>query len=166
MDINLGALKTEILRYLESSDFAVFHGHVGGLEGTQVVAWDTEAWPDYRAFLDTARKTGANLIIFASRDLEEDEVDEAADQIDVVNLDREERREMEGRVREARRHIGQTCNIEMAFSHGSCMYVYELMAEWYDDFCDAVEELDTLLLPVGSDDDDSDSGLGGYYSKN
>ena len=166
MDINLGALKTEILRYLENSEFAVFHGHVGGLEGMPLITWDTEAWPDYRTFLDAARKAGVKLIVFAARELDEDEVEEATDQADVVNLPRDERREMESRLKAARRHVGQTCNIEMSFSQGQQMYVYEVLADWYDDFCDAVEELDTFLLPAGVEEDDSDSSLGGYYSNN
>src|ERR1035438_8658456 len=56
VDLNLETLKNEILGYLESSDFAIFRSHAGGLEGLPVISWDTERCPDYWAFLDTARK--------------------------------------------------------------------------------------------------------------
>ena len=81
MDLNLETLKNEILGYLESSDFAVFRSHAGGLEGLSVITWDTERCPDYRTFLDTARKAGEKLILFASRELAEDEVDEALEEL-------------------------------------------------------------------------------------
>src|ERR1700740_3742252 len=81
VDPNLETLKHEILDYLESSDFAVFRSHAGGLEGLPVITWDVERCPDYRAFLDTARKAGEKLILFASRELAEDELDEATEEL-------------------------------------------------------------------------------------
>jgi hypothetical protein len=163
VNINLATLKSEILRYLESSDFAVFHSNVGGLDGHATIAWDSEAWPDYRTFLDTARKAGARLILFASREITEEEITEASEDIDTLQIPRDDRRELESRFRAARKHIGETCTLELAFSQGSWMYVYEVRPDWYDEFLDAVDELDTLF--PGEDESSSD-GLGGYYSNN
>ena len=96
LDSNLETLKNEILDYLESSDFAVFRSHAGGLEGLPVITWDTERCPDYRAFLDAARKAGEKLILFASRELAEDELDEALEELEETEFTRDERRELEG----------------------------------------------------------------------
>ncbi len=164
MDIDLGTLKSEILDYLDGSDFAVFRSHAGGLDGMSVIMWDTDAWPDYRAFLDTAKKTGEKLVLFASRELDEEEVDEARETLDGMDLTREERREMEGRLATARRHIGDTCSLELAFGHGANQYVYELRPDWYDDFIDLCEEIDAVFPEDGGDA--GNDGLGGYYSNN
>ena len=167
MDLNLETLKSEILGYLESSDFAIFQSHPGGLEGLPVIAWDTERSPDYRAFLDTARKAGEKMILFASRELAEDELDEAREELMETGFTREERRELEERLAAAQRHIGATCSLELAFGHNSHLYVYEARPDWYEDFLDACDEISSVL-PL---DDDSQGaggdGLGGgYYSNN
>ena len=60
MDLNLDTLKREILEYLETTGFAVFHGSPGGLEGMPMVLWDAEHYPDYQMFLDVATKTGVS----------------------------------------------------------------------------------------------------------
>jgi hypothetical protein len=165
VNINLGTLKSEIQHYLERSEFAVFHSHVGGLEAFSTISWDTDAWPDYRTFLETARKSGATLILFASREFEEDEILEATDEMDSMQFSRDDRREMEGRLKAAKRHIGETCSLELAFGQGPQMYVYELRPDWYDEFLDAVEEIDTLFTG-GEDGEDAGDGLGGFYSNN
>jgi hypothetical protein len=106
MDLNLDTLKQEILAYLEHSEFAIFRGAPGGLEGLPMVLWDAERYPDYQMFLDTARKTGAKMILFAAREFESSEVDEAVEELGECDLSREERRELEARLRELRVHEG------------------------------------------------------------
>jgi hypothetical protein len=165
VDLNLETLKNEILGYLESSDFAVFRSHTGGLEGLPVITWDTERCPDYRTFLDVARKTGEKLIMFASRELAEDEIDDVVEELAGTEFTREERREFEGRLAKAQKHIGETCELEIAFGHNSQLYVYEARPDWYEDFIDACEEI-TSVMSLDDDVEESSDGLGGYYSNN
>ena len=87
MDLNLETLKGEILDYLAASEFGVFRGHPGGLESLPIVSWDSESFPDYRMFLEAARKTGQKLIIFASREFEEEEILEALDELETTETD-------------------------------------------------------------------------------
>jgi hypothetical protein len=165
VDIDLGTLKSEILDYLESSDFAVFRSQPGGLDGMAVIMWDTDAWPDYRAFLETAKKIGEKLILFSSRELSEEEIDEARDGIEGMELTREELRDMESRLSRASRHIGDTCSLELAFSHGANQYVYEIHPDWYNDFIDLCDEIESVF-PSDEGEDAGSDGLGGYYSNN
>lgn len=163
MDLNLDTLKREILEYLESSGFVVFHSHAGGLQGLPMVTWDTERYPDYQMFLDTARKVGCKLILFAARDFEESEIDEALEQLDDSDFPAEDRMEMERRVRSARGYEGVTCSLELAFDHHARMYIYELRPDWYEEFLGICDEI-TSHLPVQEDEDDG--SLGGFYSNN
>lgn len=164
MDLNLDTLKREILEYLDSSGFVVFHSHAGGLEGMSMVTWDTERYPDYRMFLDTAQKIGCKMILFASRDFDESEIEEALEQLDDSDLPAEERLELEGRVRAVRGYEGVTCALELAFDHHARMYVYELRPDWYEEFLGVCDEI-TSHLPIPEEEED-DGSLGGFYSNN
>jgi hypothetical protein len=164
LDLNLDTLKREILEYLETNGFAVFHGSPGGLEGIPMVVWDAEHYPDYRMFLDVASKTGSRLIVFASREFEPGDIDDLLSQLDDCELTRDERRDYEGRLREMRAFEGVTCTLELAFDHDSRLYVYEVQPDWYEEFLEVEDE---IFARVTDDDelDDNDS-LGGYFSKN
>jgi hypothetical protein len=163
VDLNLDTLKREILEYLDSTGFVVFHSHVGGLQGLPMVTWDTDRYPDYQMFLDTARKAGCKLILFASRDFDESEIDEALEQLDDSDLPAEERLELERRVRAIRSYEGVTCSLELAFDLHARMYIYELRPDWYEEFLGICDEI-TSHLPVQEEEDDS--SLGGFYSNN
>ena len=164
MDLNLETLKGEILNYLAASEFAVFRSFSGGLEELPVISWDTERFPDYRLFLEAAQKVGQKLVLFASREFEEIEIEEALEGIEEAAINRDEQRDLERRVKGARKHAGETCTLEMAFDHNSHLYVYEVQPDWYEEFLETCDEI-TTMLPVG-DGGDSEDGLGGFYSNN
>lgn len=166
MDLNLETLKTEILAYLEHSDFAVFRSHAGALEGLPIITWDTERCPDYRTFLDVARKAGQKLILFASAELGEEQIDETLEELEETELTREERRDLENRLGKARRHVGETCTLEIAFDHNSHLYVYEAQPDWYEDFLDACDEITAVMPMEDSNQRSGGDGLGGFYSNN
>ena len=163
MDLNLDTVKREILEYLESSQFAVFRSHPGVLDGLPMVTWDIERYPDYQMFLETARKIGCKMILFASRDFDEAEIEEALEQLDECDMGTEERLEIERRLRGMRGYEGVTCSLELGFDHHARMYVYELRPDWYEEFLAVCEEI-TSHLPVEEEEDDGT--IGGIYSNN
>ena len=163
MDLNLDTLKIEILEYLESSGFAVFHGNPGGLEGLPMVLWDTNRHPDYRTFLEVAKQCDAKLVVFGAREFESEQIDEIVSQLDDCELDRDERRDYESRLRKLRPYAGQTCSLELAFDYNSRLYVYEVQPDWYEEFMSIDEELADRLSET--DEDEADLP-GGYFSNN
>ena len=100
-------------------------------------------------FLDTARKIGAKMILFAAREFESPEIDDAIEELDECDLTREERRDLENRLRELRVHEGVTCSIELAFDHHARIYVYEMRPDWYDEFLSIGEEIAVHLPAAG-----------------
>ena len=164
MDLNLDTLKHEVLEYLESAGFAVFHGHPGGVEGPPVVLWDTEHHPDFRMFLEVARKAGINLVVYATREFEAADIDDLMAQLDDCDLTREERRDYESRLRELRIFEGVTCSLDLAFDRHSRLYVFEVQPDWYEDFLGVEDEIVSRM----ADEEDPDEGdsLHGYFSKN
>jgi len=163
VDLNLDTLKREMLDHLEASGFAVFHSQPGGLEGLPMVIWDCERYPDYQMFLDTARKAGCKMILFASRDFEEAEIEEALEQLEDCELPAEERVGLERRLRAARGYEGITCSLELAFDHHSRMYVYELRPDWYEEFLGVCDQIGSYLSVEEEEDDGS---FGDFLSKN
>ncbi len=164
MDLNLDTLKQEVLEYLESAGFAVFHGRPGRLEGSPVVLWDTGHYPDFRMFLEVARKAGVNLVVYGTREFEAADLDDLLAQLDDCDLTREERRDYESRLRELRIFEGVTCSLDLAFDHHSRLYVYEVQPDWYEDFLSVEDEIASRM----ADEEDLNEGdsLGGYFSKN
>ena len=163
VNLNLETLKLEILTYLESSGFAVFHGVPGALEGTPLVLWDVERYPDYRMFLDAARSAGVKLIVFAAAEFQAADLEDLEEHLEECELTREEKREYESRIRELRIYEGVTCSLEIAFDLNSRMYVYDLQPDWYDEFANLEEE---ILSELSDDESGEDDSLGGYFSKN
>lgn len=166
MDIDLDTLKSEILNYLEASGFAVFRSHPGALEDLPLLCWDCERYPDYRMFLDVAKKVNARLILFSSRDFESDEIEEEMETLDECALTRDERRVYERRIREFRKYEGTICSLELAFDYNSRMYVYEVQPDWYQEFLALSEEISAEIPTPGSGDEDDQGGIGGFYSNN
>jgi len=165
VDLDLDTLKRQIADYLESSSFAVFRSNPGGLEGMPMVLWDSEHHPDYQVFLDVARKAGINLILFATREFERADIDDMLEQLEACELEREEERQYQSRLRELRGYAGTTCSIELAFDLGGRLYVYEVQPDWYEEFLTIEDEVTSRLS--GDDEmDDGEDALGGYFSKN
>jgi hypothetical protein len=164
VDLNLDTLKREILDYLDVNGFAVFRGSPGGLEGLPMVLWDAEKFPDYQSFLDVAQKCGVRLVVFACAEFDADDIDELTNHLDECELERDEQRDYETRLRDMRIYAGVTCSLELAFSYESRLYVYEVQPDWYDEFCTIEEEVIGRL--AGDEPDVEGDSLGGYFSNN
>jgi hypothetical protein len=164
LDLNLDTLKREILDYLSSAGFAVFQNSPGTLEGFPIIIWDSEHHPDYQQFLEVARQVGAKLILFATREFGSDDVDELVAHLDECELNREERRGYESRLREMRIFEGVTCSLELAFDYNSRIYIYEVQPDWFEEFLSIEDEIVSRIDDNETLDDDDT--LGGYFSKN
>lgn len=168
MDINLDTLKTEILDYLGASEFAVYRAFPGFSAGPNAVAWDSETFPDYRMYLEAARKAGQKMIVFAAREFTQDDLEEAEEELtDVPIADPDTSRDYKRRLREAKRHVGSTCTIEMSFDYNLRSHVYEVTPDWYDEFTEMVDEvISPFSMDEEEDEEDGHDALGGFYSNN
>jgi hypothetical protein len=164
MNQNLDTLKNEIDEYLRKSDFVVFYGFSRGFDENPEIDWDTIHHPDYKQFLDVAKKLGAKLIILHHREFNSAIVDRALDELSAAGFDYDEQRQFESRLRELAMYDGFTCVVELSFDYSGSLYVFELRTDWYNELNDILDQLD---LAGGEDEgDEDDSTFGGYYSKN
>lgn len=165
MNLNLDELKTEVLQHLESQGFVVFHGFARLSDANSFVAWDVERQPDFRQFLETAKSAGAKLIVYHFREFSRAHVDEAAERLEDCDFSLEERHNLERRLRDLRAYEGFTCALELSFDLQTRVYLFNLRAEWYEEYLDLIEELDEGL-PDDEDEDEEDDSIGGFYSSN
>jgi hypothetical protein len=166
VDIDLDTLKQEILAFLDASDFAVFRSYPGGLEGMALICWDCERFPDYRMFLETAQKMSVQLILLATREFEQSEIDEEVEELDGCDMPRDDRRALDIRLAKYKKYTGQTCSLELAFDYNSRMYVYEVHPDWYDEFVELSDEIAEAVEMGEPGDDEEEGGMGGFYSNN
>lgn len=163
MRLNLESLRDEIQHYLDEQGFAVFHGYLRAMDSVGIVYWDSERYPDFRAFLDSARGAGVRLIVFGQQDFSSDQVEEALEQLETCELPLDEYRSMERRLKEMRAYDGFTCALELSFGHEDRTYMFEVRTEWYQDFSSIMDDVDML---GGDITDEDDNTMGGYFSKN
>jgi hypothetical protein len=163
MSLNLDELKTEVLEYMEAQGFVVFHGYSRLAEADSFVAWDTDRLPEYRSFLNTAKRADVKLVVYHFREFSPTHIEDAEERLEESELTVEERHGIERRLRELRTYEGFTCALELSFDYDGRVYLFNLRSEWYDDYLDLIEELDAAM-PDG--DEDEDDSMGGYYSRN
>jgi hypothetical protein len=162
MAVDLETLRTEIVAYLEESGIAVFYGYHRMPDSPIQVEWDTARHPDFREFLETARKAGLKLIVFNHQAFSLDQIEEALEQLDDSEFTREEKRTYEKRLRELQGYEGFTCSIGLSFTMEGRVYLYELHTDWYETLNEILAELDAVM----DDDSEEEGPIGGYFSKN
>ena len=123
-------------------------------------------------FLEAARKLGVKMILFAASEFDEAELEELQDELDVAGVPPSVKTESERTLKSLRKHIGSTSSVEIAFPFENRFYVYEARPDWYEEFANLSEEIETFSsMSLDSDDDDDnedgeDGSMGGFYSNN
>ncbi len=163
MNLNLDTLKTEIVEYMQSEGFVVFHGYSRLADTDSFVAWDTDRLPDYKAFLSAAKRAGVKLLVYHFREFTAAHLEDASERLDESDVSAEDRRTVERRLRELGKYEGFTCALELSYDLEGRVYLFSLRSEWYDEYLDLIEDLDSTL---GEDEDEPGDSMGGYYSRN
>jgi hypothetical protein len=161
---NLDTLKGEIERYLEEQGFAVFRGFPRMLDSLPLVYWDCDNYPDYKAFLDTAKAADVRLVVYHQHEFSVEQIDSAVERLEEIELPRDDHRVMERRLKEMRVYDGFTCALELSFDHQGRIYVFDLRTEWYEELTDILDDIH--MLTSESDEEDDDTPMSGYFSKN
>lgn len=158
---NLDHMRSEMLEHLKASGMVVFHSLPRTLESTlTTVSWDTDGHPDFREFVASADAAGVRMLTMYAREFSADLLEDALDRLSDAEVERDERRVIEARLRELQAYEGFICQLELAFDHGERVYVFDQRTEWYEDLLDLMDEIDDAFNAA------DENPLGGYYSNN
>ena|SRR5215472_10671105 len=163
MQLNLNSLRAQIEEHLQSRGMAIFQSlpRAGDLSST--IYWDTDRYPDFEGFVAAADAAGVRMLTLFVRELEEEMIEDTLNQLAELDMDRDERRSMEKRLKEMRAYAGFTCEIELSFDVDSRVYVFDLQTDWYSDLQDLIDHVDQMFEAEGGEDEQDDMPLGGTY---
>lgn len=163
MKQDLEQLKDEILEYLKTRSFTVFHSRSRAGTSLPVIHWDTAHYPDYRQFLESAREAEVKLIACHHQTLEAEQIDAAVEALADADLPPEEERGMDQRLRELRAYEGATAVVELSFDYQGRVYLFHATTPWWEEF---QEIADTVEESADQYEDEEPGPTGGYYSAN
>jgi hypothetical protein len=165
MKANLDQLRREVLTHLEERSFAIFKCYPRALDlSSDAIYWDCERFPDFREFVAAASTVGVHMMTIFTREFSTDAIDEALEQLAQADVDRDDRRIMEGRLKDFRAYAGFVCQLELSFSHGSKTYIFDLPTDWYEEMEQLVDQIEASF--EDQDGPIDDAPLGGFYSNN
>jgi hypothetical protein len=167
MALDLEKLRKEMQAHLEKSGTPIFFGYHRMLDSLIQVSWDTERHPDFREFLETAKKSGAKLIVFNQEAFQLDQIDEALEELETADFTREEKRSFETRLKQLQAYEGFTSLLQLSFALEGRLYIFEVRTDWYDSLRDILNELELSIDPFPGEDEEEEQGpIGGYFSNN
>ena len=161
MKNNLDSLDSEILAFLEAQNLAVFHCELRSPDPTLAVFWDIEQHPDFRDFIRAAAQCDARIVTVFTRRFRAEQIEDALEQLAESDVEPRERRSLEKEIKAMHVYEGRVCAIELSFVHSQREYIFDLQTDWFDEFGELMDRIDTSFL--GPEDDLLD---GGYFSKN
>jgi hypothetical protein len=164
MNTDLGALKNAVVEYLAAQQMIAFHSYMRHHEGVPAIGWDSKRYPDFRAFIDTAKRAGIEMVVIRTEHFSEDDIEETLSELGEADLEKSDQRRIERRLGELRGYVGFASNIELSYDYQGRLYFFDLRTDWYDEYLDLHDEIITLL-PDPSESGD-DGPVGGYYSRN
>lgn len=162
IELDLNRLRSDMIDYIRQTGIPVFYASEAADEDSYTF-WNGKAFPDWRQFVDVGKECGARMLVFSFETLTEDELDSAVDRLGDADMDAEERNNYMRQFEGLRRHTGQTTWVRIAYEHGGRWWAYELSAPWYDEFQEALEDIE-MYLPLAEDEDEDSSR--GFFSRN
>lgn len=161
MKPNLDTLKTEIEEHLEQAGVAIFYGYSRSLDSMPIVEWDCDEYPDFRAFIQAAVTAESKIVVFHQREFSSEQIEDALERLAASDLPAEEAQDFEQRLNDMHIYNGSVCAIELSFDHQGRVFLFDLRTEWYEEFSEILDEIQLL-----TSEDEDDTPIGGYFSKN
>jgi hypothetical protein len=161
-DLDLNRLRSEMMDYMRQTGIPIFYS-AEGPDDEDYTYWNARAFPDWRQFVDVAKESGTRMLMFSYEMLLEGELEHALERLADCDMDASDRSDYLRKFESLRRHVGETTWVRIAFEYGGRWLAYELAAAWYDEFQEALDDLEAFLPLMDEEDEDSDRG---FFSRN
>lgn len=165
---NLDSLKQEIDQSLSERKFAIFYGmERSEIDREMAIVWDAEAHPDFREFFAVAEAAGIRIIVVHYKTLPAGQIGELLDQLDELDLDRDERRNLARDLQRLKMYEGFISALDLSFDHATQTYLFSATTTWYKELLDILQQFEVFSPGFGGPEDIDDEPIsGGYFSKN
>ena len=164
---NLDKLKEEIETELRGKEFAVFYGlGRSEIDRDMSINWDAEARPDFREFLKVAEIAGIKIVVVNYKILTQGHIAELMDQLDDLDLDRDERRNLSRDLQRLKMYEGFISSLDLSFDTHGQSYMFSVATTWFKNLVEIASQFD-MFGPGFDGEEADDEPLGGaYFSKN
>jgi hypothetical protein len=164
---NLDQIKSEIEKELAERKFAVFYtSGRSEIERDMAVPWNTLDHPDFRKFLAVAEAAAIKIIVVQFRTLLPGYIADLGEQLEELDLDRDERRNMSRDLQKLKMYEGFTASIDLSFDQRGQTYSFSIITSWFKNLMEIAGECEMLGSGFGGEDVDDDPLGGNYFSKN
>lgn len=112
---------------------------------------DPDSWKD---FVEHAKAAGAPFLTMSDVTLEPEDVATLIGQVRDQNYPDHDADELE-EAQDLTRHVGKVGYLQLGFSAGGVVYLYEAATEWYDRFqelLDAVSDIGQIMIDDSDDE--------------
>jgi hypothetical protein len=149
---DLSPVKDDMVAFIAGHGMRRMNGYVP--EDVPTVIFEEDDSDGWKDFVEHAKSANAPFLTMSEVVLEPEDVATLIGQVRDHNYPDHDAVELE-EAQDLTQHVGKTGYLQLGFSHGGVMYLYETATEWYDTFQELMETV-TELGQIIVDDNDED----------
>src|SRR5579875_1911693 len=148
---DLAAIKDDMIAFIAGHGMRRMNAYVS--EDVPTVIFENDNPDSWKDFVEHAKAANAPFISMSEVILEPEDVATLMEQIRSHNYPDQDAPELH-EAQELTDHVGKTGYLQLGFSYGGVMYLFETATEWYDTFQNLMETLSELGQIIVDDADD------------
>lgn len=149
---DLSALKDDMVAFIAGHGLRRMKAYVP--EDVPTVVFEEDDVDGWKDFVEDAKAANAPFVTMSEVILEPEDVAALLAQLRDQNFPDSDAAELE-EARELMQHVGKVGYLQLGFSHGGVVYLFETATEWYDLFqelMDAVSDLGGIIVDDREDE--------------
>lgn len=148
---DLTSVKDDMIAFIAGHGMRRMNAYVS--EDVPTVIFEAEDADSWKDFVEHAKAANAPFITMSEVVLEPEDVATLMEQVRNHNYPDQDAPELH-EAQELTEHVGKTGYLQLGFSSGGVMYLFETATEWYDTFQSLMETLTELGQIIVDDADD------------
>lgn len=148
---DLSSIKDDMIAFIAGHGMRRMNAYVS--EDVPTVIFEGDDLDGWKDFVEDAKAANAPFITMSEVVLEPEDVATLMEQVRNQNFPDNEAPELHD-AQALTEHVGQTGYLQLGFSHGGVMYLFETATEWYDHFQQLMETIADLGHIIVDDADD------------
>ena len=107
------------------------------------------------------------IIVVHYKSLPAGQIGELLEQLDELDLDRDERRNLARDLQRLKMYEGFVSALDLSFDNATQTYLFNATTSWYKELLDILQQFEVFSPGFGAPEDIDDEPIsGGYFSKN